>query len=45
MNKPLTKLSYDDIDKLLQPADQDLFHNINWQFISEEEMETLLRTP
>ncbi|WP_421385193.1 hypothetical protein ACOJQI_10645 [Bacillus salacetis] len=45
MNNHLTKLTYDEIDQLLEPTDKNIFKDINWKFISEEEMESLLRTP
>ncbi len=45
MNTRTTKLSYDEIDKLLESIDKDVFKEINWQFISEEEMESLLKNP
>jgi hypothetical protein len=45
MNNRMAKLTYDEIDQLLEPADKDIFKDINWQFVSEEEMESLLRTP
>ncbi len=45
MNKTLTKLTYDEIDKLLTNTDKDLFNNINWTLVTEDEMESLLRTP
>ncbi|WP_168413017.1 hypothetical protein [Bacillus salacetis] len=45
MKTRITKLTYDEIDKLLEPADNDMLNDINWKFVSEEEIENLLQTP
>jgi hypothetical protein len=42
MNKRTTKLTYDEIDKLLESNDKDWFKDIKWKFVTEEEMESLL---
>ncbi|MGM0845599.1 MAG: hypothetical protein ACQEUT_11525 [Bacillota bacterium] len=43
MSITITKLSYDEIDNLLQPSDKDLYKDIKWRFVSEEEIELLLK--
>jgi hypothetical protein len=45
MNTRITKLTYDEIDQLLEPSDKELINEIHWKFVSEEEMEFLLHTP
>ncbi|MFD1039694.1 hypothetical protein ACFQ3N_15000 [Virgibacillus byunsanensis] len=42
MNKRTTKLTYDEIDKLLESIDKDRFKDIKWKYVTEEEMEYLL---
>jgi two-component SAPR family response regulator len=43
MNKRITKLTYDEIDKLLETIDKDWLKDINWNFVTDEQMETLLK--
>ncbi|WP_157256168.1 hypothetical protein [Bacillus timonensis] len=45
MNERTKQFSYDEIDRLLDSIDKDMFKDIKWKTITEEEMESLLRTP
>ncbi|MBM7571920.1 hypothetical protein [Aquibacillus albus] len=42
MNERTTKLSYDEIDKLLESIDKDCLKDIKWKSVTDEEMESLL---
>ncbi|WP_456273686.1 hypothetical protein [Bacillus sp. AK031] len=44
MNKETTKLTHNEIDELLETVDKELFKDIKWKFVTEEEMDVLLRT-
>ncbi|WP_169891160.1 hypothetical protein [Litchfieldia alkalitelluris] len=44
MNTQKTKLSYDEIDKLLESMDKDKLIDIKWKLVTEEEIEYLLKT-
>lgn len=41
MKEQTAQLTYD-IDKLLETTNKDYFNDINWKFVTEEEMEALL---
>ncbi|MGO4889851.1 hypothetical protein ACJ2A9_19055 [Anaerobacillus sp. MEB173] len=45
MNKRITKLTYEEIDQLLESVDKDSSKDIKWKFVTEEEMDSLLQTP
>ncbi|WP_180994193.1 hypothetical protein [Bacillus sp. Marseille-P3661] len=45
MNKRKAKFTYDEIDKLLESYDKDGSKDIKLKFITEEELQTLLKTP
>ncbi|EDL66710.1 hypothetical protein [Bacillus sp. SG-1] len=45
MYNRITKLTPEEIDRLLDPADKESFKDITWKFISDDEIENLLRTP
>ncbi|WP_449537638.1 hypothetical protein [Ferdinandcohnia sp. Marseille-Q9671] len=36
--------TYDEIDKLLESFDKELFKDIKWKPVTDEEMESLLKT-
>jgi hypothetical protein len=42
--KNTTKLTHNEIDELLETVDKELFKEINWKFVTEEEMDILLNT-
>lgn len=44
MNERTVKFSYDEIDQLLDSMDKDIFKDIKWKTITDEEMESLLKT-
>ncbi len=43
MNKQPIKLTYDEIDKLLEAFNEDGSNNINLKFVTEDELDTLLK--
>lgn len=43
MNKQTLKLTYDEIDKLLEVFDEDCSKDINIKFVTEDELDTLLK--
>lgn len=45
MKKPTTKLTFDEIEKLLETTDKDHFNHINWQYFTEKEIDSLLESP
>lgn len=45
MNIQTIKLTYDEIDKLLESMDKDLTKDIKWKYVTENELESLLKNP
>lgn len=44
MNQPTTKLTYDEIDKLLETFDESWAKDIKLRLVTEEELDSLLKT-
>ncbi|MFC4320582.1 hypothetical protein [Litchfieldia salsa] len=45
MNKQIIKLTYVEIDKLLEPIEKDWLKELKLKFVTDEEIESLLKTP
>ncbi|WP_453993769.1 hypothetical protein [Bacillus nitroreducens] len=44
MNERTVKFSYEEIDLLIDAMDKDVWKDIKWKSVTEEEIETLLKT-
>lgn len=44
MKENAIKFSYDEIDQLIEAMDKDVWKDIKWKFVTDEEMESLLKT-
>ncbi|MFS0864354.1 hypothetical protein AB3M96_16720 [Fredinandcohnia sp. 179-A 10B2 NHS] len=44
MKEQKLKLTYVEIDKLVESFDKEVYNDIKWKFVTEEEMENLLKT-
>ncbi|WP_159439958.1 hypothetical protein [Bacillus sinesaloumensis] len=44
MNERTIKFSYDEIDLLIEAMDKDVWKDIKWKHVTEEEIDKLLKT-
>ncbi|MEK5441090.1 MULTISPECIES: hypothetical protein [unclassified Fredinandcohnia] len=44
MKEQTIKFTYNEIDLLIEAMDKDIWKDIKWKFVTEEEIESLLKT-